>query len=124
MWPATLRALRELTRLALATFLLTVALGASAAAASPHPSAVDVPAPSVATQQVVETVPGQTTRMAADSTRAADASLHQQERVNAPARVESADAQPAPVAAVPVEVASWRAAAGAGEPTRRGPPAA
>ncbi|PZG22027.1 hypothetical protein C1I95_06125 [Micromonospora craterilacus] len=42
MWPATLRALRELTRLALATLVLAVGLGGAAASGPPDRPAADL----------------------------------------------------------------------------------
>ncbi|GIJ29408.1 hypothetical protein Vqi01_45700 [Micromonospora qiuiae] len=120
MWPATLRAFRELTRLALATLVLAVALGATAATeAIPG---IDLPAgPAAAT---VALRPAVEPAQSADARATRQERITAQERVTGPARPDVADARTAPVSAVPADLAIPRVAAGAGEPTRRGPPAA
>ncbi len=127
MWPATLRALRELTRLALATLVLAVGLGGAAATDQPGRStATDLPArpvaATVAAQPAVEPV-----RPAVKPVRAAADLPARPAQVVAstapPARPEHADT--APAAAVPAHhFAAPHAATGEGEPTRRGPPSA
>ncbi|GGM33776.1 hypothetical protein GCM10011608_17830 [Micromonospora sonchi] len=152
MWPATLRALRELTRLALATLVLAVAFGTTAAT-GPTPG-IELPAAPVAATVVA--------RPFVEPIRATDTTPTAPHRLVAPARSEHAGTRPAaataipahavpadaipadaihtipadgmlahaipataiPATAVSADVTGWRAAAGEGEPTRRGPPTA
>ncbi|MBX7269383.1 hypothetical protein KIF24_27440 [Micromonospora sp. Llam7] len=61
MWPATLRALRGLTRLALASLVLAVGLGGIAADLPARPSTVELPAvatrPAAAPDRVANPAP-------------------------------------------------------------------
>ncbi|GAB3852158.1 hypothetical protein GCM10029963_41200 [Micromonospora andamanensis] len=122
LWPATLRALRELTRFALASLVLAVGLGgamavdppAGSATVSPVSATVAIDAPAstlVAVRPVVE--PGQ----------AVDDGPGQRESASTvPSRTVRAEAASTDAAAVD-RVAAPVPAARAGEPTRRGPPA-
>ncbi len=136
MWPATLRALRELTRLALATLVLAVALGT--AAATEPTSGIGLPAaPAAATavaRPVVEPIraadaapirTGPTGRPGPVRARRspARAGHHDPEPHAIPAR-RAIQTTTIPAAAIPADIAGWRAAAGEGEPARRGPPTA
>ncbi|MEV6811918.1 hypothetical protein [Micromonospora sp. NPDC051296] len=146
MWPATLRALRELTRLALATLALAAGLGGAAASGLPdrpaadlgsrpiaaepaaRPFAAELPARQVAadlgTRSIAATIVAQP---AVEAVRAADGLPARQVQALAQAGppAQHIDAVSGPAAAVLAHhVAAPRPAAGHGEPTRRGPPGA
>lgn len=123
MWPATLRALRELTRLALAALVLVVGLGGAVATGLPgQPTALDLPARPVTATVVARSAvePSQTT----DEATTRQQRIAAQQPATGPARADLADTRPAPAPAVPADLVTAQVAAGAGEPTRRGPPAA
>ncbi|MFV2103914.1 hypothetical protein [Micromonospora sp. LOL_024] len=126
MWPATLRAMRELTRLALAALVLAVGVGGIAAELPTRPTAADLP--TVATR-VAE--PG----WMGDQFPA----WHEQATITVapPAGIGRVDAAPATGVATPRTaiaiaaavvtgparpVAAPHSTTGEGEPTRRGPP--
>ncbi|MFF5213680.1 hypothetical protein [Micromonospora sp. NPDC000442] len=126
LWPAMLCALRELTRLALATLVLAVGLGGAVAAdpsarstAVPLSAAVAVGSPSTAMPAVRPTVePAQ----AIDTGQGVDAGQGwRQPSTDATLRPDRADATPAETARIDHRVAPVPAVR-AGEPTRRGPP--
>ncbi|WP_433531090.1 hypothetical protein ACQPYA_02920 [Micromonospora sp. CA-263727] len=137
MWPATLRALRELTRLALATLVLAVGLGAPSglpdrpatdlaarsAASQPdtRPAAIDLPARPIAATVALRPADG--------ALRVADAHPVRQVPAFAPTAPPTqpghTDIASAPAAAIlAYHFAVPRTATGPGEPTRRGPPTA
>ncbi|MGC5050993.1 hypothetical protein ACLQ2S_06040 [Micromonospora sp. DT48] len=117
LWPATLRALRELTRLALASLVLAVGLGAAVAADPAAPPAT-VPPPNAAVAVVPPAGPVATVRAAAQSGPAIDAGHQRREPArNAPTR-PAGDAATTAGAAQVEHISAVRA----GEPTRRGPP--
>ncbi|MGW0503148.1 hypothetical protein [Micromonospora sp. NPDC003241] len=131
LWPATLRTLRELTRLALAALVLAVGLG-TAAANLPARPAGDQPIHAVADHRAwsvtadLPTWPG-TVAPAAEQVRASGtlATSPTQPTVPTPppARPEPAAESGAATTTVH-QLAAPRPTVGNGEPTRRGPPAA
>ncbi|WBB94021.1 hypothetical protein [Verrucosispora sp. WMMC514] len=120
LWPATLRALRELTRLALASLVLAVGLGGAVAADPPARStAVSPPTATVALGSPSTAVPA--VRPAVEPARAVDAGQWGEPTTSAPARPAGTDGTSAGAAQVDHRVAPVPAVR-AGEPTRRGPP--
>ncbi|MCZ7421285.1 hypothetical protein O7605_17410 [Verrucosispora sp. WMMA2121] len=121
LWPATLRALRELTRLALASLVLAVGLGGAVAADPPARStAVSPPTATVALGSPSTAVPA--VRPAVEPARAVDAGPDwRAPAATAPVRPEDTDDTSADAAPTDSHIASARAVR-AGEPTRRGPP--
>ncbi|MEV2236761.1 hypothetical protein [Micromonospora sp. NPDC049891] len=121
MWPATLCALRELTRLALASLVLAVGLGGAVAADPPARSAA-VPPPSAVVAVSPPSATVVTVRPAVEPGQADDAGRDWREPTStAPIRPERAEAASAGIARVDHHVAPVSAVR-AGEPTRRGPP--
>ncbi|RIV37052.1 hypothetical protein [Micromonospora radicis] len=117
LWPATLCALRDLTRLALAALVLAVGLGGVAATGQPaRPDVTALPARPVANLVTARPV---------DSVRTAEQSPTQPARALAPTpepdRAERLAAVP-PVVAVAARPDRVRPAAAEGGATRRGPP--
>ncbi|QOC93970.1 hypothetical protein [Micromonospora craniellae] len=133
LWPATLRTLRELTRLALAALVLAVGLGAAAADLPLRPAgdqptrvaAVDHRAWSVAAD--LPAWPGTVTPVT-EQVRASGvlATSHPQPTIPTapPARPEPTAGSGLAGTTTVHQSAVPRPAVGHGEPTRRGPPAA
>ncbi|GIJ23527.1 hypothetical protein [Micromonospora lutea] len=119
LWPATLRALRELTRLALASLVLAVGLGAAVAADPPARSAAVPPSNAAVAVGPLSTA-AVAVRPAIEPRPTIDAGQGRQEpTASAPVGPRRGDAAPARATQVGHFIAPVRA----GEPTRRGPPA-
>ncbi|WBB47885.1 hypothetical protein O3597_22610 [Verrucosispora sp. WMMA2044] len=120
LWPATLCALRELTRLALASLVLAVGLGGAVAAdppgrstaVSPPSATVTLGAPPTAVAAVRPTV---------GPVRAVDAGQRREPATSAPVGPAGTDGTSAAAVQVGHRVAPVPAVR-AGESTRRGPP--
>ncbi|MEG3633203.1 hypothetical protein [Micromonospora palythoicola] len=120
LWPATLRALRELTRLALASLVLAVGLGGAVAADPPaRATAVSPPTATVALGSPSTAMPA--IRPTVEPVRAADAGQWREPATSAPVRPAGTDGTSAAAARVGHPVAPVPAVR-AGESTRRGPP--
>ncbi|MEV4197761.1 hypothetical protein [Micromonospora globbae] len=110
-WRATLRSLRELTRLAVAALALTVGLNAATPASAPTPAA---PASTVSSRALVGSPDSAPT---ADRLADTDVSIH-------PPTDEHSSVAPAADVVLPAAVATPAAEPGRRTPGRRGPPTA
>jgi hypothetical protein len=113
-WRATLRSLRELTRLAVAALALTVGLNAATLASAPTPAAVAAPASTVSSRALVGSPASAPT---ADRLADTDVSAH-------PPTDEHSSVAPAADVVLPAAVATPAAEPGRRTPGRRGPPTA
>ncbi|MBQ1049522.1 hypothetical protein KBX50_13740 [Micromonospora sp. C51] len=121
LWPAMLCALRELTRLALATLVLAVGVG-GAVAADPSARPTAVPPPSATVVGGSPSTTMSAVQPIVEPAQAVDAGQGwRAPATGAPLRPDRADAKPADAAQVDHRVAPVPAVR-AGEPTRRGPP--
>ncbi|MBQ1025265.1 hypothetical protein [Micromonospora sp. C95] len=119
LWPATLCALRELTRLALASLVLAVGLGGGVTTDPPVRSTA-VPPPS-ATVAVGSPSTMSAAAPVVESAQAVDAGKWEEPTTSAPVRPAGTHGTSADAAQVDHRVAPVPAVR-AGEPTRRGPP--
>lgn len=127
MWPATLRALRGLTRLALAALVLAVGVGGIAAELPARPGTTDLPAVAVRATAEPVRVGDQIPAWHEQATTAdsSSAGIERTEAASATGVATPGIAIAVPAVSGPVRpVAAPTSAVGEGEPTRRGPPAA
>ncbi|WBB56232.1 hypothetical protein [Verrucosispora sp. WMMD573] len=121
LWPAMLCALRELTRMALATLVLAVGIG-GAVTADPPARPTAVPPPSATVFVGSPSTAMSTVRPAVEPAHAVEDAQDWRVSANsAPLPSAGADATPADATRIDHRVAPVPAVR-AGEPTRRGPP--